>query len=153
MRCLPSNPPRMFTLPHLSRFMQSPKLLAILNEFNASYRQIHMDGRSLPMDPVPSWNGYSVGHWDKDTLVIETTGFRDDLWLDMRGDPLTSSGKMTERYRRPNFGTLEIELTVEDPKAYTKPWTVKLEARAVVDTELIDEVCLENERDFTHMPK
>jgi hypothetical protein len=69
----------MFTLPHLSRFMQSPKLLAILNEFNASYRQIHMDGRALPLDPVPSWNGYSVGHWEKGTLVIETTGFRDDL--------------------------------------------------------------------------
>jgi len=110
----------------------------MLNEFNASYRQIYMDGRKLPEDPVPSWNGCSVGRWEKDTLVIETIGFRDDLWLDMRGDPLTNSAKMTERIRRPNFGTLDIQLTVDDPKAYTKPWTVPLEARAVVDTEMID---------------
>ncbi|HEY4363086.1 MAG TPA: hypothetical protein VGN17_19105 [Bryobacteraceae bacterium] len=150
-RCLPSNPPRMFTLPHLTRIMQTPKILAMLNEFNASYRQIHVDGRKLPEDPVPSWNGYSVGHWEKDTLVIDTIGFRDDLWLDMRGDPLTNSAKMTERIRRPNFGTLEIELIVDDPKAYTKPWTVHLEARAVVDTEMIDEVCLENEKSTQHM--
>ena len=151
VRCLPSNPPRMFNLPHITRIIQTPKLLAMLNEFNASYRQIFMDGRKLPENPVPSWNGYSVGHWEKDTLVIETIGFRDDLWLDMRGDPLTNSAKMTERIRRPNFGTLEIQLTVDDPKAYTQPWTVPLEARAVVDTEMIDEVCLENEKSFQHM--
>jgi hypothetical protein len=152
-RCMPSNPPRMFNLPHITRIIQTPKLMAMLNEFNASYRQIHLDGRKLPQDPVPSWNGYSVARWEKDTLVIETSGFRDDLWLDMRGDPLTNSAKMTERIRRPNFGILEIELTVNDPKAYTKPWTVKLEARAVVDTEMIDEVCLENEKSSIHMLK
>jgi hypothetical protein len=150
-RCMPSNPPRMFTLPHLTRIIQTPKILAMLHEFNASYRQIYLDGRKLPEDPSPSWNGYSVGHWDKNTLVIETIGFRDDLWLDMRGDPLTNSAKMTERIRRPNFGTLEVELTVNDPKAYTRPWTVKLEARAVVDTEMIDEVCSENEKSLQHM--
>lgn len=151
VRCMPSNPPRMFNLPHITRIIQTPKLLVMLNEFNASYRQIHLDGRKLPVDPFPSWNGYSVGHWEKDTLVIETIGFRDDLWLDMRGDPLTSSAKMTERISRPNFGTLKIELTVNDPKAYTRAWTVPLEARAVVDTELIDEVCLENEKSLIHM--
>jgi hypothetical protein len=86
VRCLPSNPPRMFNLPHLTRIIQTGKILAMLNEFNASYRQILLDGRALPVDPTPSWNGYSVRHWEKDALVIETIGFRDDLWLDMRGE-------------------------------------------------------------------
>lgn len=151
VRCLPTNLPRVYTLPHLQRIVQTPKLIVMLNEFNASYRQIHLDGRLPPEDPIPAWNGYSVGHWERDTLVIETSGFRDDLWLDMKGDPLTSAATVIERIRRPTFGTLQIELTVNDPKAYTKPWTVRLEARAVIDTELIDEICLENEKSLQHM--
>src|SRR5262249_38878322 len=105
----------------------------------------------LPEDPEPTWNGYSVGHWEKDALVIETIGFRDDLWLDMRGNPLTSAARLTERIRRPNFGTLEIELTVNDLKAYTRPWSVKLAGRFVADAEMMDEICLEGERSFQHM--
>jgi hypothetical protein len=151
VRCLPSNLPRLYTLPHLQRIVQTPKLLAMLNEFNASYRQVYLDGRKLPQDPAPAWNGYSVGHWEKDALVIDTIGFRDDLWLDMRGNPLTSAARLTERIRRPSFGALEIELTVDDPKAYTRPWTVRLEGRLVVDTEMIDEICLEGEKSFQHM--
>lgn len=151
VRCLPSNLPRLYTLPHLQRVVQTPKLLVMLNEFNASYRQVYIDARKLPQDPEPSWNGYSVGHWEKDTLVIETTGFRDDLWLDMRGNPLTSAAKLTERVRRPKFGTLEIELTVDDAKAYTKPWTVLLQSVFVADTEMMDEICLEGEKSFQHM--
>jgi hypothetical protein len=151
VRCLPSNLPRLYTLPHLQRTIQTPNSIVMLNEYNASYRQVYIDGRKLPEDPVPAWNGYSVGHWEKDTLVVETIGFRDDLWLDMRGNPLTSTGKITERIRRPNFGTLEIELTVDDPKAYTKPWTVVLRERFVVDTEMMDEVCLEGEKSYEHM--
>jgi hypothetical protein len=149
--CLPSNPPRAFTLPHLQKFIQTPGLLVILNEFNASYRQIFTDGRPLPEDPQPNWNGYSTAHWDGDTLVVETNGFRDDLWLDMAGNPLTSAAKLTERMRRPNYGSLEIELTVDDPKAYTRPWTVKLGMFRVLDTELIDEICAENEQSSQHM--
>jgi len=122
----------------------------ILNEFDASYRQIFLDGRALPVDPTPSWNGYSTAKWDKDTLVVQTAGFRDDQWLDGRGNPLTEAGKITERIRRPNFGSLEIELTVDDPKAYTKPWTVTLKQFLVLDTEMIDEICVEGEKSIQH---
>jgi hypothetical protein len=119
----------------------------------APYRQIFIDGRPLPSDPNPTWNGYSTAIWDGDTLVVETIGFRDDLWLDAAGNPLTSAGKMTERIRRPNYGTLEVEITINDPKAYTKPWTVKINQPLVLDSELLDYYCLENERDAAHMRK
>ena len=151
VECLPSNFPRMFTLPHFTKFVQTRGLLMLMNEYNASYRQIFTDGRPLPVDPQPSWNGYSSGKWEGDTLVVETNGFRDDLWMDMAGTPLTQAAKVTERFRRPNFGTLEIEATVNDPQAYTKPWTMKLAQRIVLDVELIDEVCLENEKSASHM--
>lgn len=149
-RCLPSHVPRAYSLPHIQKFIQNGKLLVILNEFNASYRQIFMDGRALPVDPQPSWNGYSTAKWERDTLVVQTIGFRDDLWLDGRGNPLTEAAKLTERIRRPNFGSLEIELTVDDPKAYTRPWTVMLRQFLVVDTELMDEICLEGEKSVQH---
>jgi hypothetical protein len=119
----------------------------ILHEFNASYRQVFLDGRALPADPNPSWQGYSTGRWEGDTLVVESNGFRDDLWLDLNGSPLTEAARVTERFRRPSYGTLQIEVTVNDPKAYTKPWTVTLTQRIVLDTDLIEEICLENERD------
>jgi hypothetical protein len=151
VRCLPSNFPRMFTLPHITKFVQTPKLLVLINEYNASYRQIFTDGRALPIDPQPSWNGYSTARWEGDTLVVRTNGFRDDLWMDMAGTPLTSAATVTERFRRPSFGTLEIEATVNDPTAYTKPWSMKMIDKIVLDTELIDEVCLENESSAQHM--
>lgn len=153
VRCMPSNFPRMFTLPHLTKFLQSRGELALLNEFNASYRQIFLDGRPLPADPQPSWNGYSTGKWDGDTLIVRTNGFPDDLWMDMTGTPLTSAATVTERFRRPNFGTLEIEAVVDDPKAYTRPWTLKLTDKIVLDTELMDEICLENEKSARHMQR
>jgi len=149
-KCLPSHVPRGYSLPHIQKFIQTGKLLVILNEFNASYRQIFTDGRALPVDPLPTWNGYSSAKWDKDTLVVQTIGFRDDLWLDGRGNVLTEAGKITERIRRPNFGSLEIELTVDDPKAYTKPWTVMLRQFLVLDTELMEEICLEGEKSTQH---
>jgi hypothetical protein len=150
-KCLPPNFPRAYGLPHIQKFIQTPGLLIILDEFNASYRQIFTDGRPLPADPQPSWNGYSSGKWVGDTLVVETNGFRDDLWLDMASNPMTSTAKVTERFRRPNFGTLEIEVTVNDPKAYTKPWTVTFKQGIVLDTEMLDEICLENEKSIQHM--
>jgi hypothetical protein len=149
-RCIPSYVPRGYTLPHIQKLVQTPQLLIALNEFDASFRQIFIDGRPLPVDPLPTWNGYSTAKWDRDTLVVETIGFRDDQWLDMRGSPLTSAAKITERIRRPTFGSLEIDLTVNDPRAYTKPWTVKLKQFLVVDTELMEEICMEGERSAQH---
>ncbi|MGH9645988.1 MAG: hypothetical protein ACRD4E_04145 [Bryobacteraceae bacterium] len=153
LHCLPPSFPRAYALPHIQKFIQTPGLVVILDEFNASYRQIFTDGRPLPEDPQPSWNGYSSGKWEGDTLVAQTIGFRDDLWLDLRGAPLTNAAKMTERFRRPDFGHLDIEVTVDDPKAYTKPWTVKFRQAIVLDTELIDEICAENEKSMQHMGK
>jgi hypothetical protein len=150
-KCLPPNFPRSYALPHIQKFIQTPGLLVILDEFNASYRQIFTDARPLPEDPQPSWNGYSSGKWERDTLVVQTIGYRDDLWLDMRGDPLTSAAKVTERFQRPDFGHLEIEVTVDDPKAYTKPWTVTENPSLLADTDLMESVCEENNKDARHI--
>jgi hypothetical protein len=110
-------------------------------------------GRSspLPVDPDPSWNGYSTGKWDGDTLVVQSIGFRDDMWLDRGGSPMTSAAKITEKFHRVNYGRLELEVTVDDPKAYTKPWTIKLTEFLELNTDLIDNICRENEKDEPHM--
>ena len=146
IRCLPDNFLRAYGLPHLLKFVHSPTLLVVLNEMNAGYRQVFTDGRPLPADPNPTWQGYSSATWSGDTLVIDTIGLRDDTWIDWNGSVLTEAAKVREEIRRPDFGHLDIKVTVDDPKAYTKPWTVTLKQRIVVDAELIDEVCLENEK-------
>jgi hypothetical protein len=151
VHCMPRGAPRIWTDDYYKRLMQLPDRLVILTERNMQYRQIFTDGRPLPADPNPTWNGYSTGKWDGDTLVVETRGFKDDLWLDANGNPLTSAGRTTEKIRRPNYGTLEIEITIDDPNAYTAPWTVKLVQPLVLDSELLDYYCLENEKDFLHM--
>jgi hypothetical protein len=151
VHCMPRGAPRIWTDDYYKRIFEVPGRVIILTERNMQYRQIFTDGRKFPADPNPTWNGYSVGHWEGDTFVVETIGFRDDLWLDARGNPLTEQGKMTEKIRRPNFGTLEIEITINDPKAYTAPWSVKIEEPLILDSELIDYYCLENERDSSHM--
>ena len=146
IRCLPDNFLRAYGVPHLLKFVHSPQLLVVLNEMNAGYRQVFTDGRPLPKDPNPTWQGYSSATWSGDTLVIDTNGLRDDTWIDWNGSVLTEAAKVREEIRRPDFGHLEIKVTVDDPKAYTKPWTVTLKQRIVVDAELIDEICLENEK-------
>ena len=151
VRCLPDSPPRTWSMPHLTKAVHTPKLLILLYEVNAIYRQIFIDGRPLPEDPNPSWTGYSTAKWDGDTLVIQTAGFRNDLWIDSSGSFFSDAGKMTERIRRPNYGTLELEVTVDDPKVYTRPFTVKMTQGIELDTELIDEVCLENEKSYQSM--
>jgi hypothetical protein len=129
------------------KMVQTPGLIVIMYEANYGLRQIFLDGRKLPPnDPQPWWYGYSIGKWDGDTLVVETTGFRDGGWLDIIGNPLTDAARMTERFRRPNFGTLEIDITIDDPKAYTKPWTVRVNQRAMLDGEMIEFICLENQQ-------
>ena len=153
VRCLPDNPPRAWTLPHLTKIMQTPKQLALLYEVNAMYRQIFTDERPFPEDPTPTWNGYSVGAWEGDALVVRSQGFRDDLWIDTGGSPMSDIAKMTERITRPNYGTLNIELTIDDPKNYTKPFTVSLSQHLELDTELVDEFCLENEKSYERMQR
>ena len=145
--CLPMGPMQYHLHPQPRKIIQTPDVVVILNEANAGVRQIFTDGRSLPdNDPLPWWFGYSVGRWEGDTLVVETTEFRDDVWLDYNGSPLTGTGKMTERFRRVNYGHLEIDITIEDPKAYTEPFTVRVNQRIMLDTNLIEFVCLENEQ-------
>jgi len=148
--CLPIGLVELQTIPMYRKIIHVPGLLAIIHEYNASYRQIFTDGRPIPVDPQPSWNGYSTANWDGDTLVVHTTGFRDGIWLDAHGDPITDAAKITERIRRVNYGRLEIELTVDDPKAYAKPWTITLNQNLQLDTDLIDYMCLENEKDLKH---
>ncbi len=151
VHCMPRDAPRIWTDDYYKRIFMVSDRMIILSERNIAYRQIFMDGRPLPADPNPTWNGYSTAKWDGDTLVVETNGFRDDLWLDAAGNPLTEMARMTERIRRPNYGNLEVEITINDPKAYTAPWTVKLNQPLVLDSELLDYYCLENERDSAHM--
>ena len=151
VRCLPDNPPRTWGMPHLTKIVHTPQLLLLLYEVNAMYRQIFIDGRPLPEDPNPSWNGYSTGAWEGDVLVIRTKGFRDDLWIDMSGAPMTGAATMTERLRRPDYGTLQVEITVDDPAMYKQPWTATLNQEIMLNTELIDEICLENEKSWSHM--
>jgi hypothetical protein len=151
VRCMPRGAPRIWTDDYYKRIFHAADRLIILTERNMQYRQIFMDGRPFPDDPTPTWNGYSTAKWVEDTLVIETAGFKDDLWLDSDGNPLTSAGKMTEKIRRPNYGTLEVEITIDDANAYTAPWTVKIIQPLVLDSELLDYYCLENEQDYDHM--
>jgi hypothetical protein len=151
IRCLPDNFLRAYGMPHLLKFVHTPNLLVVLNEMNAGYRQVFTDARPLPEDPSPSWQGYSSAKWSDDALMIDTIGLRDDTWIDWNGSVLTEAAKVREQIRRQDFGHLEIQVTVDDPKAYTKPWTVMIKERLIVDTELIDEICLENEQSLKHM--
>ena len=152
-RCMPVGLVRMYTTPLYRKFIQTPGLLVILNERNAEFRQIFTDGRPLPADPQPSWTGYSSGKWDGDTLVVESNGFRDGLWLDGNGSPLTAGARITERFRRVTYGRLEIDITVNDTKAYTRPWTITITQLLKPDTDLLNYYCLENERDTPHFTK
>jgi hypothetical protein len=152
--CLPIGLTQMHLHPQPRKIIQTPKVIVMLYEAQAGVRQIFMDGRKLPSDdPQPWWYGYSVGRWEADTLVVETNGFRDDVWLDVNGSPLTNTGKMTERMRRINYGTLETVVTIEDPKSYTKPFSVRIMHRIMPNTELIEFICNENEQSSQHYDK
>jgi hypothetical protein len=150
-RCLPISPVRQWADFFPQKIIQTADSVAILSEYMVQFRQIFLDGRPLPREPNPSFKFYSVGHWDGDALVVETTGYKDGLWLDLKGDPLTSSGRTIERIRRPTWGTLEVDLTVDDPAVYTRPWHAKRYLHSMLDTELIEDICNENEKSFTHI--
>jgi hypothetical protein len=144
---------QLHTHPQPRKIIQAADVMVILYEGNAGIRQIFTDGRPLPAnDPQPWWFGYSSGQWMGDTLVVETTGFRDGGWLDVNGSPLTDRARTIERYRRTSYGTMDVEMTVDDPKAYTRPWTVTIRQRLMPDEELIEFVCLENEQSSRHFP-
>ena len=147
-RCLPLSTAAL-TVFGIRQVIQLPGQVVMLFEKDQMFRVIYTDGRPFPEDPQPSWLGYSVGHWEGEALIVETIGLRDDTWLDANGNPMTSAGRMTERYSRPNYGNLDVELTVNDPKAYTYPWTVKFQHRLDPEAQLIEGFC-ENERDQTH---
>jgi hypothetical protein len=145
--CLPMGIMQFHTQGAPRKFIQTPGILVILYEASSGLRQIFTDGRALPNnDPQPWWYGYSVGKWEGDMLVVETTGFRDGGWLDINGTPLSDRAKLTERFRRVSYGRLEIDITVDDEKFYTRPWTVRVNQRIMPDQELIEFICLENQR-------
>ena len=146
VRCLPLGPGYPTsgdsTGSEMMRIVQTPQLIVMLNP-DLTYRQIWMDGRTLEADPNPSWMGYSVGRWEGDTLVVDSFGFHAGSWLDRDGHPHTERMRLTERYRRPTFGALELEATFADPGAYARPWTVKVTAEYAADTEMLEWVCNE----------
>jgi hypothetical protein len=151
VRCLPSGIPEKLNIPDGLKVVDTPDLLVFLYESRTIYRQVFKDGRPLPKDAQPTWMGYSIGHWEGDTLVVETIGQNGKTWLDMRGLPGTESLKVIERYSRPNIGRIDIDVTIDDPKAYTKSWNVKLQWKLIPDTDLIESICEENSRDLPHM--
>jgi hypothetical protein len=150
-RCQPDNYPRVWWLPHYTKIFHVPGEVLMLNEWNAAYRQIYTDGRPLPELQHPIYSGYSIGKWEGDTFVITTKGFRESEWLDTPGAPITGAASMTERITRPNYGTLNLVITIDDPKAYTKPFTIDMNMKIMIDTQMIDEFCMENERDSSRL--
>jgi len=145
--CLPMGIMQFHTQGAPRKFIQTPSVIVILYEASMGMRQIFTDGRSIPTDdPQPWFYGYSIGKWEGDTLVVETRGLRDGGWLDIVGTPLTDAATLTERFRRVSYGRMEIDITVDDPKVYTRPWTVRVNQRIMPDQELIEFVCEENQR-------
>ncbi len=148
--CLPTGVPRMSPYPW--KIVQTPGLIVFLYEGNMhSYRQIFLDGRDHPKDPDPTWFGDSIGKWDGDTLVVDTIGFNDKFWFDDAAHPHTEKLHVTERYRRTDFGHLDFEVTIDDPGAYTRPFTLYGHAPLLVNTELMEYVCNENNQDPSHI--
>jgi hypothetical protein len=148
-RCLPLGPAEI--LVDVFRIMQSPATMALLYNGLGDYRQIFLDGRALPKDPNPTWRGYSVGHWEGDTLVVETVGFNDLGWMDRIGHPRSERLRVTERFRRIDFGHMEFQITFDDPETLNRPLSISLPATYWPDRELEESVCNENEHDSTHM--
>jgi hypothetical protein len=149
--CVPGGVPRSDAVPYPFKIIQTPDMIAILYEAVHSLRQIFMDGRPLPKDANPTWLGYSVGRWDGDQLVVESAGFREDSWLDNFGKPGTNSLHVTERFLRRDFGHMDLVVTIDDPKAYTKPWSIKMALTYQPDTELLEYICTENNKDLEHL--
>jgi hypothetical protein len=149
--CLPQGVPKIDTAPAPWKVMEYPGVVLILYEAFGNYRQIFTDGRPLPQDPNPAWFGYSIGKWEGDTLVVDSIGFNGKVWLDQVGHPSTDALHVIERYHRKDFGHMTIQVTIDDPKAYTRPWTVTEDPHYLADTELLEFDCNENNRDVQHL--
>jgi hypothetical protein len=150
-QCLPHTIPNAMMVPNYPwKLVQTPGLTVILFENFTQFRQIFADGRDHPVERSPAWFGYSTGTWDGDTFVVDTVGFNDKSWLDDGGHPRSDQMRTTERFRRVDFGHLEVEVTFTDPVAYTRPWTVTLPFQLLADTDIIENIC-ENEKDMEHI--
>jgi hypothetical protein len=150
--CLPLGIPLDVLLEFPEKIIQSPKLIVMLFEVDGTQRQIYTDGRELPKEVAqPSWLGYSVGKWEGDTLVVETAGFNDKTWLDGRGHPHSEALRIVERYRRRDFGHMDIEMTFDDPQMYTKPFAIKFTQELLADSDIFESFCNENEKDRAHL--
>jgi len=152
-QCLPQGLPR----PDLHSYapfkiIQTPGLIAFLYEIDGTYRQIYTDGRKLPVDPQPTWIGYSVGRWEGETLVVDVAGFNDKGWLDVAGHPHSEALHLQERFHRRDFGHMDLQVTVDDPKMYTRPFSIKVTEVLQADSDVLENVCLENEKDRVHLP-
>jgi len=151
VRCWPSGIPEKNNIPDGVKVVQTPDLMLFLHESRTIYRQIFTDGRPLPRDAQPAWMGYSIGRWEGETFIVDTIGQNGKTWLDMRGLLATEALRVTERFTRPTIGRIFVDVTIDDPKAYTKPWDVRLSWDLQPDTDLIESICEENNRDLPHM--
>jgi hypothetical protein len=152
LNCLPDGVPHGDLLPEPFKILHSPGVIVMLYEVETTFRQVFLDGRKLPVDPSPAWQGYSVGHWDGDTLVVETAGFNDRGWLDARGTGHSTQMRVEERFRRRDYGHLDLTITITDPVVFTRPITVNVVEELLPDTDLLEHYCVENERDDPHFP-
>ncbi len=149
--CLPPGFPRVNGVPFPTKIIQTPVVIVMLYETRTTFRQVFLDSHAPIQDPQPTWMGYSTGRWDGDTLVVQTTGFNDRTWLDDTGHPHSEAMRVTERIRRPDLGRLLVEITIDDPKFYSRPWTVTQEFQLQPDGELIEYACNENNLDIPHL--
>jgi hypothetical protein len=152
LNCLPDGVPHGDLLPEPFKILHSAREIVMLYEVETTFRQIFLDGRKLPVDPSPAWQGYSVGRWDGDTLVVDTAGFNDRGWLDARGTGHSEDMRVEERFHRRDYGHLDLTVTITDPKTFTKPITFSVVEELLPDTDLFEHYCLENERDDPHFP-
>ncbi len=149
--CLPLGVPAIELIGFAFKIFQAPEAIAIYYEINGVFRQIHTDGRKLPADPFPAWMGYSTGRWEGDTLVVDSAGYNDKGWMDTRGHPRSVALRVQERFRRRDFGHLDVQATVEDPMVLTKPITIKFTELLIPNSDILENFCVEGERDRAHM--
>jgi hypothetical protein len=152
-RCLPLGVPRAELISFPFKIVQTPGLIVMMYEPDSTHRQVYTDGRKLPADPNPTWLGYSVGHWEGETLVVDSAGFNDKVWIDSAGHPTSESLHIQERFRRRDFGHMDLQITIDDPKMYTRPFTIKVTQLLLPDSDILEYFCNENEKDRAHMPR